>query len=110
MANIDCSFKSLFPTRDENDSKCIVVMKIIQSFNNNNVFPSDMTQENLIKHAEDRYNFISLPQKLHLSNADHIAFTLYQKGVSVDIAREYVCFRLTEEDIKKWKIVYHRFC
>jgi hypothetical protein len=63
-----------------------------------------MTQENLREHAEDRYKFLSLPERLTLDRVDHAAFTLYRLGIPIDLIKEYMSFRLSEEDIIKWKI------
>lgn len=107
MNSLDYSLTGLFPGREnpENDPKCVVSMKIIQEFNRKGCFPNDMSQQLLQTYAEERYNFISLPGRLSLPDADHTAFLLYQKGLSPNTAKEYVSFRLTDDDKKKWVIV-----
>jgi hypothetical protein len=105
MDELKCDVKDLFPNKDENDSKCIVVSKVIRALHDKGKFPPNMTQQNLREHAEDRYKFLSVQEKLSLDKVDRAAFILYRNGIPVDLIKEYMTFRLSEEDLKKWQIV-----
>jgi len=95
----------LFPnvSDPEKDPKCILVSKIIQELcvtcNMDGI-----TQEHLQKDAQKRYEYITNTTKLPLYAVDRSAFLLYQRGVSVDLVKEYYSYRLNEADAKKWKI------
>ena len=88
----------------ETNPKCVIVSKIIQELcvtcNMNGI-----TQEDLQKDAQKRYDYISNTTKLPLYAVDRSAFLLYQRGVSTTLVKEYFSYRLNEADAKKWKIV-----
>jgi hypothetical protein len=103
---LDFSIEGLFPNTSETgqDPKCKIIAELIQSF----VKTADMTgvtQANLQTHAENRYAFLSKEKKLSLAEADQVAFSLYQKGVSAELAQRYASLRLTEQDAKKWTLI-----
>jgi hypothetical protein len=103
---LDYSVEGLFPNKDaaDQDPKCKIIAEIIQSFSNT-ADMTGVTQADLQTHAQHRYTFISKEEKLSLPNADHLAFLLYQKGVSSETAQSYISFRLTETDAKRWTII-----
>lgn len=103
---LDYSIRGLFCDRAaaDQDPKCKIIAEIIQILSKT----ADMrgvTQADLQSHAENRYTNLSKEQRLSLPDADHIAFLLYQKGISPQIAQQYVSFRLTEEDAKRWTVI-----
>jgi len=102
---LDFTPKSLFPKLEaDKDPKCVIVAEVIQQLAKRCDL-SEMTQEKIQSIAESRYNELSLADKLTLPQADHKAFSLYQKGVDHLTAQKYYSHRLTEADAKKWKIV-----
>jgi len=103
---LDYSTLGLFPDKEaaDQDPKCKIIAEIIHSFSKT-ADMSGVTQADLQTHAASRYAYLSKEERLTLPVADHAAFLLYQKGVSPQTAKQYVSFRLTEDDVKKWTVI-----
>ncbi len=97
---------ALFPAKPEaaSDEKCVIISKVIQDLATS-CNMTGVTQEVLNNDANDRYVYLSREEKLSLPSADHAAFSLYKRGVSIENAKEYYSIRLTADDASHWIII-----
>jgi hypothetical protein len=102
MQPLDFSVRGLFP--DHAESPMTISATNVMREMCLKVDMTGVTQERIREDAKRRYDFVSREERISLEEADHLAFVLHRKGVSVETAKTYASLRLSPEDAAVWTI------